>query len=100
MVAMTFIISSVKAKTSMTTKDPLKDAAWGNAYYGVDDCVVTIVKEQTKEEIEAIEAANRELVRKREEAIQALVDGKVSIDYLIANKAKIEAVLAKEVIKP
>ena len=94
---MTYIISSVKAGTSMTTKDPLKDVVWGNTYYGVDDCVVTIVKEQTKEEIEAIEAANRELVRKREEAIQALVDGKVKFDSLIANKEKIDALIAASV---
>ncbi len=97
---MTHIISSVKAKTSMTTKDPLKDVKWGNEYYGVDDCVVTLVIEQTKEEIEQEEARAKAVSQAREAAIQALVDGKLSIDYLIANKAKIEAVLAKEVIKP
>jgi hypothetical protein len=97
---MTHIISSVKAKTSMTTKDPLKDDKWGNEYYGVDDCVVTQVVEKTEEEIAQEEALARAKLQAREAAIQALVDGKVSIDYLIANKAKIEAVLAKEVIKP
>ena len=50
---------------------------------------------KSAEDIQKEEAA-----QKREAAIQALVDGKVSIDYLIANKAKLEAVLAKEVIKP
>ena len=50
---------------------------------------------KSPEDIQKEEAA-----QKREAAIQALVDGKVSIDYLIANKAKIESVLAKEVIKP
>jgi hypothetical protein len=52
---MTYKITSEKANKTMVTKDQLKDAAWGNAYYGVDDCVVTEVVEQTQAELDLIE---------------------------------------------
>lgn len=52
---MTYVIKSLKANRSMTTKDPLKDAAWGNTYYGTDDCVRIEVSEPTLEELDKIE---------------------------------------------
>ena len=88
---MTHIISSVKAKTSMVTKDPLKDAAWGNVYYGVDDCIVTEVKDRTPEERAQEEAdilASREAERIRNAAIDSLVANKAKIDALIAASVK------------
>ena len=49
---MTYIIKSPSTNKSMTTKDPLKDEAWGNAYYGVTDCVRVEVVEPTQAEID------------------------------------------------
>lgn len=63
---MTFIISSVKANKSLTTKDPLKDATWGNAYYGVDDCIVTEVVEPTQAELDLIERKSSLLAQIKE----------------------------------
>lgn len=52
---MTYRIISKKAGKTFTTKDPLKDNAWGNAYYGVDDCVIEVIQEPTPEELQAQE---------------------------------------------
>jgi hypothetical protein len=58
---MTWIIKSEKAKKSITTKDPLKDEAWGNAYYGTDDCVRVEVVDPTKEEQESADRLREEI---------------------------------------
>ena len=55
LVDMTYKIVSTKANTSMTTKDPLKDVAWGNEYYGVDDCVRIEIPDPTQEELDKVE---------------------------------------------
>ena len=57
-VDMTYIIKSPSTNKSMTTKDPLKDEAWGNQYYGVTDCVRVEILDQTQEECERIEVIN------------------------------------------
>jgi phage tail tube protein FII len=75
MVAMTYIISSAKAGKSITTKDPLKDNAWGNAYYGVDDCVVSVVAEPDPAVVAAEEAKQREIAEKKSQL--ALSDYKI-----------------------
>ena len=53
---MTYLISSASSGKSMTTKDPLKDAAWGNEYYGVTDCVRVEVVEPTQADVDKAEA--------------------------------------------
>ena len=63
---MTYIIKSKKAKTSMATKDPLKDEKWGNEYYGVNDCVRVEILDPTQEELDKAEA----LMMKRAEISQ------------------------------
>jgi hypothetical protein len=64
---MTYILKSVKSGKTFTTKDPLKDAAWGNAYYGVDDCVRIEVVEPTQAEID-----KQELLAKKRCEISAI----------------------------
>jgi hypothetical protein len=64
---MTYIIKSAKMNKSMTTKDPLKDEAWGNAYYKTDDCVRIEVVEPTAEE-----TAKAELIQAKKAEISAL----------------------------
>ena len=75
---MTYKISSVKAGKTFTTKDPLKDAAWGNQYYGVDDCVVSVVADLDPIEEAAKEVKLREINQKKFELAQS--------DYKILKK--------------
>lgn len=64
---MTYIIKSEKLNTSMTTKDPLKDETWGNAYYKTDDCVRVEIIEPTAEE-----TAKAELIQAKKAEVSAL----------------------------
>lgn len=84
-------ISSVKANNDIVTNDPLKDAVWGNEYFGVDDCVVTEIVEATEEQLlkekkdADIKAQLEELDRK---TIRALREGDTVRIADIEDKAK------------
>jgi len=75
---MTYRIISEKTNKSLTTKDPLKDAAWGNAYYNTDDCVRVEVKEMTQVEWEHIELMSQkrgEITQLELKNLRKLYDG-------------------------
>jgi len=95
---MTYKITSASSNKSMTTKDPLKDASWGNKYYGVDDCVRIEVPEETQEHREAIER-KCELLAKIKSLEDGILYSIIDCDKVFEDKKRAERLLLKQEMK-
>ena len=100
---MTWIVKSVKANKSMTTKDPLKDEAWGNQYYGVDDCECIEVIEETQAQRDANKRKSDLMLQiksKEDGYIYSLMSGDMfDAKTSWADKKKAEWLLLKQELK-